>query len=51
MDHIFLLNPTTIRENLYDSTNYLGERTPVNNKLETMDSTFALRLGLADKTD
>ena len=32
-------------------TNYLGERAPVNSKLDRMDSTFALRLGLADKND
>src|ERR1035437_1063817 len=31
--------------------NFLGEKTPINSQLDQMDSTFALRLGLADQQD
>ncbi len=31
--------------------NFLGEKTPINSQSDQMDSTFALRLGLADRQD
>lgn len=31
--------------------NYLGEKIPINSQLDQMDSTFTLRLGLADQQD